>query len=589
MRREDDKMNTPPAVDRGREEARVPRLPKLTGADSELANFVDGVDLAGGTCAIASRSLIRQIDGLPGDGRHRTSSCLCDDCRARRTPVPTRSTGGLVVADSGIAGGLGALEGLLIQQAYNPQDWNRRFLPANGGCVYIDLDHLELCIPEVLSAYDHVAAWHAMLRIARGALVRANAARPPGRKIQVLVNNSDGCGHSYGSHLNFLVTRRAWSNIFDRRMHYLLFLAAYQVSSIVFTGQGKVGSENGAPAASFQLSQRADFFERLTGIHTTFTRPIVNSRDEPLCGSEGRRSRWGVTPEDDAKARLHVIFFDNTLSHVATLLKVGVMQIILAMIEAEQINIELILDDPLDALQRWSHDPSLRAKAPMVSGEKLTAVELQLRYLEEATRFVAGGGCEGIVPRAEEILALWQDTVVKLAAGEISALVPRLDWALKLSILERVMGQRKRLAWTDPEIKHLDLAYSNLDLQQGLYWSCEGSGLVERVADETAIERYRRQPPEETRAWARAMLLRRAGPGWVADVDWDSIRFRTDKGESGLWTEEHRTLDMPDPLALTREEAGAIILEREAPLVEILDALVVPHQTTKGEEPHGYS
>ncbi len=108
----------------------------------------------------------------------------------------------------------------------------------------------------------------------------ANARLPEGRSIQVLVNNSDGHGHSYGSHLNFLVTRRTWDNIIRRKPHYLGWLASFQASSIVYTGQGKVGSENGAPEVPFQISQRADFFETLVGTQTTFDRPIVNSRDE---------------------------------------------------------------------------------------------------------------------------------------------------------------------------------------------------------------------------------------------------------------------------------------------------------------------
>ena len=93
---------------------------------------------------------------------------------------------------------------------FNPQDWGRKYLPANGGCAYIDLNHLELCLPEVTSAFDHIACWHAMLRIARRALVAANEKMPEGKQIQALVNNSDGRGNSYGSHLNFLLTRRAW-------------------------------------------------------------------------------------------------------------------------------------------------------------------------------------------------------------------------------------------------------------------------------------------------------------------------------------------------------------------------------------------
>src|SRR5207245_816604 len=112
-----------------------------------------------------------------------------------------------------------------------------------------------------------------------------------GQRIHVLVNNSDGRGNAYGSHLNFLVTRRAWDNIFERKLHHMLYLASFQVSSIVYTGQGKVGSENGMPAVAFQLSQRADFFETLTGMQTTHERPIVNSRDEALCGE--RPSSYG--------------------------------------------------------------------------------------------------------------------------------------------------------------------------------------------------------------------------------------------------------------------------------------------------------
>mgnify|MGYP000615072306 CR=1 FL=1 len=59
---------------------------------------------------------------------------------------------------------------LPVVTVYNPQDWGRKFLATNGGCIYIDSNHLEICLPEVRRALEHVAAWHAMLRIARAAL-----------------------------------------------------------------------------------------------------------------------------------------------------------------------------------------------------------------------------------------------------------------------------------------------------------------------------------------------------------------------------------------------------------------------------------
>jgi hypothetical protein len=503
------------------------RLPKLCGADIELGNFILGPDNTGATCSRAAHALLRQIDGAG------TRS----DCFNTYSPFST--------SDS--------------------QDWGRKFLASNGGCVYIDLNHLELCIPEVLSAYDHVACWHAMLRIAQGALGRANELQPEDQPIQVLVNNCDNAGNTYGSHLNFLVSRHTWDNLFSRRMHQMLYLAAYQVSSIIFAGLGKVGSQNTRPPVAYQISQRADFFETLTGIQTTFNRPICNSRDESLCGIPNY-------------ARLHVIFFDNSLCHVSALLKVGVMQLILAMIEAGRINPSLILDDPLEAVLDWSHDPALQSKARLADGRRLTAVELQFLFLEEAQLFAASDGFEGVVPRAAEILALWQDTLIKLRDRDFPALAGRVDWVLKLQILERARELRRNLDWTSPELMHLDQLYSSLDPSSGLYWLYERQGLVERVVGNEAIERFTSSPPDDTRAWTRAMLLRTAGREAIEDVNWDSIEFRIRKN---YWS-SFRKVALDDPLQFNRTsvEPGFLksqTLEDLLDSIEALNSTMIPH------------
>jgi Pup amidohydrolase len=541
------------------------RLPKVCGLDSELGNFIIGPSGAAGTGYAAARALITEIDGFPGDNCVGVSYCGCPECRARRERNALRSSrrhdghGRQPDNRAGYGDDGGTADG------YGSQDWNRRFLAANGGCAYVDLGHLELCVPEVLSARDHVACWHAMIGLARGALARANEKQPPGHRIVALVNNSDGNGNSYGSHLSFLITREAWDNLFVRRVHLMLFLASHQVSSMVFTGQGKVGSENGRPWVPFQIAQRADFLEVLSGPQTTYSRPICNTRDEALCGS-GFASAPGAT----AGARLHVISFDNTLCQVASYLKVGTMQIVLAMIEAGRIDMELILEDPVSAAVTWSHDPTLAAKVRTCSGRELTAVELQLGFLEAARSFVAGGGCDGIVPQAGEIVALWQDTLLKLEARAFGDLAPRLDWVLKQSLLERARLQHG-LDWRDPAMKHLDLTYSNLDSAAGLYWACERNGLVERVVAAADIERFTREPPADTRAWTRAMLLRRAGPGRVVDVDWDRVRIRSEAA-GRTWQSSERTVDLPDPLRHSRADVEALF-ESAGSLDDILDRL----------------
>jgi proteasome accessory factor A len=268
-------------------------------------------------------------------------------------------------------------------------------------------------------------------------------------------------------------------------------------------------------------------------------------------------------------ARLHVIFFDNTLCHVATLLKVGVMQIVLSMIEAGRVNLDLILDDPIAAVVGWSHDPTLQARAELTSGTRLTAVELQMRFLEDAQRFVAEGGCEGIVPRADEILAIWERTLTTFDRGEIATLAPQLDWVLKLSILRRAMEQRSNFTWESPQIKHLDHIFSSLDPAEGLYWAYERSGFVERIASEDEIAYFTEHPPENTRAWTRGTLLRRAGADAVEDVEWDWIRLRETGAKRWRYTRE---LSLASPLEWTRTMSQPVF-EQSVDLDEILDGL----------------
>jgi len=516
-------------------------VPKLCGQDIELGNFVMGTSAGHRSGAEASRALLAAIEGYP---RMRPAvsagpyACPCG-C-GREMALPTRT---------------------------NLQDWGRKWLES-GACCYIDLDHLELATAETISAFDQVACTHALLRVAQRALASVNVARPASARITALANNSDRQGNSYGSHANFLVKRSLWDQIFNTRLQYLLYLASFQVSSIVFTGQGKVGAENGAPDVDYQLSQRADFFEQIMGPQTTMRRPLVNSRDEALCGGWNGSS---PSPLNGLLARLHVIFFDSTLCHVSTLLKLGTMQILLAMMEAGQVDRSLTLDDPLAAVVAWSHDPTLRAQAELEDGRRLTAVEHQLRFFDAAQRFVEAGQCDAVVPRAREIVALWGQVLAALHAGRAEELEGQLDWVLKRSLLRRALGRRPDLSWSAPQIQHLDLLYASLDPDEGLYWAHEREGLVTRVVPESRVEELTGNPPEDTRAWTRGMLLRHAGPDAVEDADWDWVRLLVPR-RGGV--KVPCTIRLRNPLAGARRHCEAVFAD--APDLEtIIDRLTV--------------
>lgn len=428
--------------------------------------------------------------------------------------------------------------GISARWSYDPQDWGRRWLPQNGASVYIDLDHLEITLPEVVSAYDHVAAFHAMLRLVEKARRRAQAKLPAGQRLLVTVNNSDGCSHSWGGHLNIMLSHRCFEELFERKPHQLGFLAAHLASAIVYTGQGKVGSENGAPAVDYQISQRADFIEKLVGIETTYRRPLINTR---------RESHAGPSLE-----RLHLIPFDTTLCPTSVLLKVGATQLVLAMIEDGICETCALLDDPVTAIGEFSHDPSLEKKARTADGRHLTAVEVQEVIAGAARHYVDEGRAEGVVPRAREIVDLWEDTLEKLHQRDFAALARRLDWVLKLLLLDREI-HRGGHDWRAPQIKLWDHLYASLDPQEGTFWALERQGLIERVVSEEEIAFFRRNPPEETRAWGRAHLLRRFGRE-ITEIDWSRMETRDPEYR---W--RRRTLSMPDLLGFNLRQVEGIL------------------------------
>jgi len=80
--------------------------------------------------------------------------------------------------------------------------------------------------------------------------------------ITLYKNNSDGKGNSYGTHENYLVRRDV------EFAHLIRAMVPHFVSRQVVVGAGKVGAETEAGLdyhPSFQLSQRAEFFDRGRG------------------------------------------------------------------------------------------------------------------------------------------------------------------------------------------------------------------------------------------------------------------------------------------------------------------------------------
>ena len=432
-------------------------------------------------------------------------------------------------------------------------EFGRRFLDTCGSSWYIDSDHLEGNLPEHTRALDHPNILHgAGFAQARMAQQAAQARLPADTRLNLLANCSDG-HTAWGSHLNIMLTRRCFDDLLYRKPHQAGFFATHLVTSVPYTGQGIVGASNGRSACSFQLSQRADWFEKLYGPQTMFERPLINTRDE--------------SHADDDLARLHCIFLDMVLSPVANILKAGTAQLVLAMIEAGWTDPSIALDDPVAAASAISRDLRLtQSYATTVRGRRMTAIEMQQALAGLAAEFVASGAADGIVPGAGEIVSLWTDTLDLLARREVEALAGRCDAWLKYLLLDRQRG-RRNLSWNSDAIRVADSLFASLDPDTSLFFQAAGSGFVERMPDKRVLERFTFEPPDDTRAWFRAQLLRRHGDA-VSSMDWSKMSFRV-PGARHWWS--FADVPMGDPRRFHREEAE-VLLEESATLEELVEA-----------------
>lgn len=391
-------------------------------------------------------------------------------------------------------GGPAALYG--EQSTDNPVLMNT-VLP-NGARLYVDHAHPEYSSPEVTNPRDAVL-WDKAGDAVVLAAMRHIAAAPGFSPVNLYKNNTDSKGASYGSHENYLVPRSVPFSDLVRGL--VPFFASRQV----IVGSGRVGVGTNNQRQGYQLSQRADFFEAEVGLETTIRRPIVNTRDEPHAVAEKYR-------------RLHVIIGDANLSEVSALLKVGTTSIVLSMIEAGTAP-AVELRDAVGALQAISHDPSLEQLVELKDGRMVSGLDLQEIYLEAAARHCRSRESDA---DTEDILTRWTSLVGVLKRDPLEA-AASVDWVAKLRLLQ-AYRDRDGLSWSDARLHLVDLQYSDMRPEKGLYYRLAARGQMERILTDAEIARAVNEPPDDTRAYFRGKCVSRF-PHEVVGASWDSIIF----------------------------------------------------------------
>jgi Pup amidohydrolase len=413
----------------------------------------------------------------------------------------------------------------------------------NGARLYVDHAHPEYSTPECTNPLDAVIWDKAGERVMADAARRA--AQVPGTQpIQLYKNNTDNKGASYGCHENYLMKRETSFSEIVRH------LTPFFVTRQVVTGAGRVGIGVDGRTDGFQISQRADFFEVEVGLETTLKRPIINTRDEPHADPEKYR-------------RLHVIIGDANMSEVSTYLKLGTTGLVLAMIEDGFLTVDLSVDMPVATLRAISHDPSCKHLLTLRDGRKMTAVQLQMEYLEQSRKYVEDRYGADVDDMTADVLDRWESVLHRLGDDPMQ-LSGELDWVTKLELLE---GYRTRdgLDWSHPRLQLVDLQYSDVRPDRGLYNRLVARGRMRRVTTDARIDAAIEDPPEDTRAYFRGRCLRQYADA-VAAASWDSVIFDVPGRES---LQRVPTLE---PLRGTKAHVGAL-LDRCRTAADLVTAL----------------
>lgn len=382
----------------------------------------------------------------------------------------------------------------------------------NGGRLYIDAvgSHLEYATAECRSLKDLVANDRAGQRL----IVRAIKELGFEDAVSVYNNSVDHFGgHTFGCHENYLV--RMEDDFFS---HQCALFYAFLVTRQIYAGVGRVGghtlSTTGArpnyqevadnpidyiwvsqvygvhpdDTVKFQLSQRADHILKTVASRVRFNRALINPK-------------WEHYYSHESMQRLHLLFGESNQNEFAYALKVGTTSLALRLLEERLVPEELQLAQPLIALRTISRDETYQWPVLMLDGSVTTAIEVQRRYLELASRF--GGEC----PQTNWILTEWESILEGLGKDPM-ALGSKIDWVAKRLMVESYL-EEEGLDWDSDALHSIDLEYHNIDRDKSLFQALQEMGETTRYVDDLDIIDAMTDPPSNTRAAGRAALVKK--------------------------------------------------------------------------------
>jgi hypothetical protein len=382
----------------------------------------------------------------------------------------------------------------------------------NGyGRVYVDGNyHLELASAECDSPYALAEIVACQQQLVAHAVRRLKDSRG----MDLILANNNHAGRlrdgspTWGMHENYLVARPP-AELADRLLPFLV--------TRVYGGAGGVWH----PTGDFLAGARITFLQTDVGGGTTERRAIFStSRQEHLLGPR------------PAAFRCHLILGDGHRSHFNLALHCGATALALATVQNDSDAVRALPRGTdqrrfwLTAARHFNRLASPREPlrvAPLV-------LDVQRFYLDRVSRFT-----EILRPHpwADRLLADWEHTLDRMAAGDDDWLAARLDAWIKRRMFGQWLREHGR-SWVD--LARLPHLFDGLMLLDQNYHEFANPENIFDQADQAGLLAHRVGPPispgaetepftpeTSTRARARARFLQAHTGDPSLEMDWASV------------------------------------------------------------------
>ncbi|MGH3372864.1 MAG: proteasome accessory factor PafA2 family protein, partial [Nocardioidaceae bacterium] len=211
---------------------------------------------------------------------------------------------------------------------------------------------------------------------------------------------------------------------------------------------------------------------------------------------------------------------------------------------------DLTVESPVRSLRAVSHDPTLKHVLTLSDGRTLTAVQLQMEYLDLARKYVEDRLGSDADAQTLDVLERWESVLTRLETDPMLC-ARELDWVAKLKLLNSYRD-RDGLEWDDAKLHLIDLQYADVRPGKGLYHRLVEMGRIDRLLGDEEVLAAMHNPPVDTRAYFRGRCLEKYA-GQIAAASWDSVIFDLPGHES------LQRVPTIDPLRGTRKHVGELL------------------------------